>query len=70
MSADNHRPTTEGPPGPFVVVGLHRVALFPAENLGGSHRWVVVVENESGDWYRRVTPGGCRPRIRIGEQIP
>ncbi len=70
MSGANIKRLTGGPVGPLLVVGLHHVVMFPAENLGGARRWVVVVEDEPGDWYRCVTPGGHRPRIEIGERVP
>ncbi len=70
MSGAKIRRLTEGPSGPFLVVGVHHVAMFSAENIRGARRWVLVVQDEDGDWYRRVTPGEHRPLIRIGERMP
>lgn len=47
------------------VVGVHRCRLFPARNLGGPNRWVVVIEREDGSWEKRLLPAGrARPGIR------
>ena len=47
MSAANIRRLTEGPSGPLLVVGVHHVAMFPAENIRGARRWVLVVQDEA-----------------------
>jgi hypothetical protein len=66
VSGDNDKQRHEGPSGPSVVVGVHRVSLFPPENLHGAHRWVVITEDAKGRWFRRI----CRvhePKPEIGD---
>ena len=68
MSAAKEIRSTGGPAGPSVVVGLRRVAMFPAENIHGAYRWVVVLEDEDGDWYRRGPLPGRKPAL--GQRMP
>ena len=58
---------TGGLAGPSVVVGLHRVAMFPSDNLHGAHRWVAVLEDQAGEWYRHILRGH---KPAIGEWLP
>ena len=67
MSAAKEIKSTGGPAGPSVVVGLRRVAMFPSENIHGAHRWVAVLEDEDGDWYRCIIP---RRKPEIEERMP
>ena len=69
MSAAKEIKSTGGPAGPSVVVGLSRVAMFPSENIHGAYRWVAVLEDEDGDWYRTAPfPRGHKPAL--GERMP
>jgi hypothetical protein len=50
VSGANDKRQTGGPAGSSVVVGVRRVAVFPAENLRGPYRWTVVMEDGHGTW--------------------
>jgi hypothetical protein len=49
------------------IVGVHRVYLFPPDNLHGEGRWLCVTEHDDGSLEKQLLPAG-RPRPEIGDK--